>query len=199
MTTYVYQAALYCEDCGQAILNDPKVLADRSPRSSGYWEPTDSECAPQPVTSDEADCPQHCADCGEFLRNRLTSEGRRYVAQALIDYTGDPDVLEEWADEYGFMDTGSLDNDEVKALREYADNVGPEYALETWEEAFRGIHASPEEFAYDLADAIGWIDHQSNARHYFDAEAFARDLELGGDYYFVKLGYASVAVFDNHV
>ena len=49
-----------------------------------------------------ADTPQHCAQCQEFLENRLTEDGVEYVAQALENWpgSGNPEVLEQWAEHY---------------------------------------------------------------------------------------------------
>lgn len=78
-----------------------------------------------------------------------------------------------------------------KAVREYADWVGFEYAVETVEEAFNGQWGSEEEFAWDLADNLGYLDgpeYFRPPRHYFDIEAFARDL-FCGDYFMTASGY----------
>jgi hypothetical protein len=60
----------------------------------------------------EADSPQHCDACGVFLENPLTTDGYRYVNEALIEHARDGDgnaeVLAEWAKFYniGYYDPG---------------------------------------------------------------------------------------------
>jgi len=61
-------------------------------------------------------------------------------------------------------------------------------------EAYQGEFRSMQEFAEQLVDDTGMLDQvPENLRYYFDYAAFARDLELGGDYRFCS-GY----VFDNN-
>lgn len=91
MEVYVYQAALYCDDCGEAIARE---LAARGVEDSG-----DSDGFPQgpyPDGGGGADVPQHCDGAGHclnavrfgeqavgaFLENPLTDDGRRFVAEA---------------------------------------------------------------------------------------------------------------------
>jgi len=86
MRVFIYQAALYCEDCGNHIR---KVCAlagmakhinpdDESSYDSGEY-PKGSY---QP---DESDSPQHCDSCGVFLENPLTDDGIAFVRSALKD------------------------------------------------------------------------------------------------------------------
>ena len=72
MKAYIYQAALLCEPCAL----DVQAMTTPGPDSDDY---------PQGPFSDgggEADSPQHCDLCGEFLQNPLTPEGVRYVQVA---------------------------------------------------------------------------------------------------------------------
>ena len=109
MDAYVFQAALYCEDCGRALAQD---LHQRGVEDTG-----DSDDFPQGPYSDgggEADTPQHCdngARClaaeqiggrrvGAFLENPLTRDGEAYVRQALTETPGSPLVC-FWAEHYG--------------------------------------------------------------------------------------------------
>ena len=109
MDVYVFQAALYCEDCGQAIADE---LAAR-----GVEDPGDSDAFPQgpyPDGGGEADVPQHCDGAGHclnavrsgehtigaFLENPLTVDGRRYLAEA-VARDGDSEVVRLWAEFYG--------------------------------------------------------------------------------------------------
>lgn len=109
MDVYIFQAALYCADCGQALVHDL--------RQSGVEDTGDSGDFPQgpfPDGGGEADTPQHCdsgtrclgADSigghrvGAFLGNPLTRDGERYVEQALAETPGSP-LARFWAEHYG--------------------------------------------------------------------------------------------------
>jgi hypothetical protein len=96
MNVYVYKAELLCEDCGKRVI-------DRL-RNSGTAEDTgDSDDWPQGQFRDgggEADFPLFCASntrcvnawtpdgwqrtVGAFLQNPLTSDGVRYMRNALM-------------------------------------------------------------------------------------------------------------------
>ena len=83
---YIYQADVYCDDCGDKIR---ERLSSTAPADTLDHSSYDSDDYPKDarVEHDEADCPQHCAGCGEFLRNPLTSDGYKYV-QAKLNETG---------------------------------------------------------------------------------------------------------------
>ena len=92
---YVFQAALVCEDCGDAIIEELEAAGKKDTGDSDDW--------PQGPHSDgggEADSPQHCdsgAKCvnavqvpggvaiGCPLGNPLTSDGEKYVFETVAD------------------------------------------------------------------------------------------------------------------
>lgn len=86
MNAYIYDADIYCEDCA------------RKARSEGIRMD-----GPYPDGGGEADCPQHCGDCHEFLENPLTTDGGDYVREAVEEATGDPDVLALWKNHYSYL------------------------------------------------------------------------------------------------
>lgn len=118
MDAFIYQADLWCADCGRAIRErlDSEYSANVPDKTTGkeYNPPTwdtpeteyDSDEYPKGPYSDgggESDCPQHCAsgaDClnaleladghkvGCWLENPLTSEGARYVKETVADGRG---------------------------------------------------------------------------------------------------------------
>ncbi len=109
MDAYAFQAALFCADCGEALVRD---LRGRGVEDSG-----DSDDFPQGPFAEgggESDTPQHCdngARClgaelvgghrvGAFLGNPLTSDGVTYVQQALEETPGSP-LVRFWAEHYG--------------------------------------------------------------------------------------------------
>jgi hypothetical protein len=101
MDAYVYMAALYCSDCARKIQRE---LEDEGETihtgDSGDWPQ-----GPYRDGGGESDSPQHCDECGYFLRNPLTPEGREYVKQAWIESLDrDPEdnkVVYEWVQWYG--------------------------------------------------------------------------------------------------
>lgn len=111
---YIYQADVYCEDCGQEIRarlrasgNSPEDELDHSSYDSDDY-PKDAD-----VEHEESDCPEHCAKCKKFLYNPLTSAGYRYVGEKLNEFRdsvksiarflrSNHEILGEWASWYGF-------------------------------------------------------------------------------------------------
>lgn len=75
-----------------------------------------------------------------------------------------------------------------------------EYATKVLEEGFRGIWDNLEEYAQSILDDTGALEGlPENLRCYFDAEAFGRDMEMGGDIFTIDLPDYKIAVFDNHI
>jgi hypothetical protein len=100
MNVYVFQAALLCDECG--------IVA-----KAGREPDEDSGRYPQGPCSDgggEADSPQHCAVCGEFLENPLTEDGEQYVREAVAEGTGNRLVLQEWRNFYDYLFPESADD-----------------------------------------------------------------------------------------
>lgn len=122
MDVYVFQAALYCEDCGQRLEDE---LAARGTEDTG--DSDDFPQGPCPDGGGEADAPQHCdngPDCinaepgdggavGALLENPLTHEGQGYVEAAVTERPGSV-VVRRWADFYGIGRPGTADNDASK-------------------------------------------------------------------------------------
>lgn len=112
MEVYIYQADLWCQQCGEAICE--RIAAEGgAPADPGDESSYDSDEYPKgpfPDGGGESDCPQHCGaagDCvnavdgvGVFLENPLTADGVQYVAEAIAARSGDQAVLDEWAGFY---------------------------------------------------------------------------------------------------
>jgi hypothetical protein len=122
---YVYQAALLCEPCGEAV----KAELDRVANLGGNvafnrrWDSDDYPNGPHGNGGGEADSPQHCDHCHAFLDNPLTGDGEAYVLEKLADYlspegwtrdsyathvahnceAAGQDVLAVWAERYGYL------------------------------------------------------------------------------------------------
>ncbi len=122
MDVYVYQAALWCKDCGRAIRKRLKAegKAPEDPDDEGSYDSGDYPKGPYPDGGGDADSPQYCGageDCinadeawrggkmtkvGAFLENPLTEDGYEYVREAVERHreTGEGLVAEEWAEFY---------------------------------------------------------------------------------------------------
>lgn len=87
MEAYVYQAALYCEECGAKIRAELDASGKRpeDPEDEPSYDSDDYPKGPYPDGGGEADTPQHCDACFAFLENPLTSEGYAYTCEAVLD------------------------------------------------------------------------------------------------------------------
>jgi hypothetical protein len=96
MNVYAYQAALLCEDCGKAAIENLKGHAALPSYESDEW--------PQGPYADgggEADNPQHCDHCNIFLENPLTSDGETYVREAVA--SGKGFCAGQWRQFYNYL------------------------------------------------------------------------------------------------
>ena len=101
-----------------------------------------------------------------------------------------PDYVMSQAEEEAVMAIEEAGHD-INAIRAYRDNVGENYTplleWEDWisdfEESYQG-QMTTREFAEQLADELGFLDEMAriNLAHYFDYEAWERDLFIG-DYW----------------
>lgn len=81
---YIYQADVYCDDCGQAI-------KAKCPKPN-YPQPWDTDDYPASASEDEpTDSPQHCGGCHVPLDNPLTDEGLLYVLEAIEEAMTGPE------------------------------------------------------------------------------------------------------------
>lgn len=99
MDVFIYQAALYCTDCGESIRErlDAAGETPDDPSDESSYDSDDYPKGPFPDGGGEADSPQHCGageDClnaltlagtkvGAFLENQLTSEGVDYAREMI--------------------------------------------------------------------------------------------------------------------
>ena len=109
--SYIYQADVWCDDCGRAICKrltqEGKAPADPSDECS-----FDSDDYPKQADEDESDTPQHCAawtqclnavmlpsgDKVGFLFGELTRDGVEYVKDAIAE--GRTEVTDLWQEYY---------------------------------------------------------------------------------------------------
>jgi len=101
---YAYNADTWCDDCAEEIKD--RILREHRLVTPVTFVPSDEDLDdldtgdtdeyPQPYGySTESDCPQHCAGCGIFLENELTTEGADYVREAVREdlAAGDTDSI----------------------------------------------------------------------------------------------------------
>ena len=81
MNTYIYNADIYCEPCGNKIKRnlDAEGLAPLHLADEFYWDSGDYPKGPYDAS--ESDTPDHCGSCGVFLENPLTSDGYDYIME----------------------------------------------------------------------------------------------------------------------
>ena len=100
MDTYVYKAGLWCGSCvikalvaaqkaaPGAIAMSPAEALQQIVSGNGFTSESDydSDDLPKGPYADgggEADTPQHCEGCGQFLGNPLTSDGVLWVEDVI--------------------------------------------------------------------------------------------------------------------
>lgn len=108
MQVYLYQAELFCRDCGADHRAGLPIPEGANLDDESTW---DSDAYPKGPYADgggEADSPQHCGDCGVHLENPLTPDGVAYVRRKLTEYAvtgqGRDIILRQWADFYSLAD-----------------------------------------------------------------------------------------------
>lgn len=106
MNAYIYQAALYCEHCGEKIRQrlTAEGKAPANPDDEYTYDSDDFPKGPYPDGGGNADCPQHCDSCHCHLENPLTAEGELYVTEKFLDwltrFDGDESTIEQWRNYY---------------------------------------------------------------------------------------------------
>ena len=78
METYIFNAAMLCEECATELMVE---LGNEGKPDTG--DSDDYPQGPYPDGGGEADSPQHCDSCQMFLENSLTTDGENYVREAL--------------------------------------------------------------------------------------------------------------------
>ena len=139
-----------------------------------------------------------------------TTEDLEYMMGLVVNDHDDPETLiREHGAEHGIDpadyledEDDGIDDDERDAYRAYVETVGEEYATaEGFRDAYRGSWDSVEDYAAELIEDCGVLDGADEVIvRYFDYEAFARDLVLGGDVSVVEIEgtFQGVYVFDAH-
>lgn len=87
MLAYVYNADLFCRECGDKIKDElnKEGKAPASPDDEYSFDSGEYPKGPFSNGGGEADYPQHCGnrECQVFLKNPLTSDGYKYVKELI--------------------------------------------------------------------------------------------------------------------
>jgi hypothetical protein len=124
MDAYIYRAALWCEPCiikalvakqkaapGAVDISSAEALQQivsaNGFTSESHYDSDDLPKGPYAGGGGEADAPQHCDGCRQFLGNPLTVDGLICVENVIRDYLTTKtvngavtDAVIEWADFY---------------------------------------------------------------------------------------------------
>ena len=121
MDAYIYRAALWCGPCIiKALVAERKaapgaidmcptealeqIVSANGFTSESHYDSDDLPKGPYADGGGEADAPQHCDGCGQFLGNPLTVDGLICVENMIRDYLttkkAATDAVIEWADFY---------------------------------------------------------------------------------------------------
>ncbi len=106
MNVYMYQAALFCEDCGVEIRArlTKQGTAPEDPEDEYTYDSDDYPKGPYSDGGGESDCPNHCDGCEVFLENPLTDDGYDSVSDIvkanLRDGRADSIAVTVWAPFY---------------------------------------------------------------------------------------------------
>lgn len=108
MRAYIYNADLYCEECGDQIKHEitESGMAPKDPYDEYSYDSDDFPKGPFSDGGGEADHPQHCGnrECQVFLENPLTEDGHNYVLDCLLENkatgAGKDEILALWSNFY---------------------------------------------------------------------------------------------------
>lgn len=141
------------------------------------------------------------AEVSEMLK---TSPEPNAEEWAMHDYEGFGEIgFSEWPDFARVSKIAALIEDHGDAFSLWYDsqdgqNVDALELEEKFLEQWQGAHDSKEAFADHLLESTGQLSELPEwARGYFNLEAYARDLEIGGDYSFVRSN-GQIYAFSSH-
>lgn len=112
-----------------------------------------------------------------------------------LDRFGEFPLLSDVADFVGAME--ALDVAGQTAFEAFVNGTGEE-DVERFRDAYLGEYDSIEHYAQEFVDDTGMLsDVPDSIARYFDFEAFARDMTLGGDIWTADAPSGGVFVFNN--
>jgi len=115
--SYIYQADVWCDDCGRAICKRLKREGKAPANPADEWSFDSDEYPKRAGDDEEADTPQHCAAGEEcinaielpsggkvgLLFGELTRDGVEYVKEAIAEAQeglGSKEVVDLWRQHY---------------------------------------------------------------------------------------------------
>lgn len=123
---------------------------------------------------------------------------------AVHDYEGFGEIhLSEWPDLARVSALAGLLEEHGEAFslwycNQDSNNIDVDQLEDIFQEQNNGIFESKEAFADYILESTGMLDALPEwAKMYFNYEAYARDLELSGDYSFIRHA-SQIYVFSNH-
>lgn len=168
---YIYQADIYCDDCGKAIKRE---ITGKDRKPGERFSAHDSETWPQSCGDDEeSDCPQHCGNhstclnaieiietrgkeapytrkVGCLVSHSLTSDGVEYIKDKISEGGA---VAELWREEFS----------------DYLDGWKPKLTSGRIEHFGKTIQGAVTELLKELQKNIGDDDRASDCDVYDDA------------------------------
>lgn len=103
MDAYIYEAALWCEDCTNGIKARIQPPPHHDPDDEHSFDSGEYPKGPYSDGGGEADTPQHCDGCNVFLENPLTSDGDRYVQEQVASARKRLAAMTPWIDFYDHL------------------------------------------------------------------------------------------------
>lgn len=131
------------------------------------------------VSPDRAPCPE-CSGAG------VVPSAEEW---AVHDYDGIPSSFGEYPDLDELIAYAGMLDEHGDAWRAYVELMGGDATPEGFEDALAGEASSELAWIEQFLDEVGTLEEMPvGLRHYFNYEAYLRDLTLGGDVAFVEVG-----------
>lgn len=146
-----------------------------------------------------ADIEDFWALCKELHSDEADPEFMFQDWQSIPDALIGESYLHENVFEY-LQKLSDMDSDRREAFDDFCKNFSFDSsqimdAFDDFEDAYRGQYRNMTEFAEQMLDDTGeLLLIPEGLRYYFDFEAYAKDLEIGGDYWISSNGH----VFSNY-
>jgi len=116
--SYIYQADVWCDDCGEAIRARLTAEGKAPADPDNEWS-YDSDDFPKRAGNDEeSDCPQHCA-AGEKCLNAITLPSGDKVGLLFGELTSDGIAYVQEAIEVATAATGGQGKEVIKLWQQY--------------------------------------------------------------------------------
>jgi hypothetical protein len=163
MQAYIYQADIYCEDCGRAIRRRIRAEgnAPANPKDETSYDSDQYPKGPTDNGGGESDKPEHCGACHCPLGNDLTTHGVEYVleyAEQALKSGQENKVTSEWVE---LLADYSLNKTQARLVERYKRRFpAPDLSqAKLWVRV--GDGSDYEQFGADLDAAISHIQEHA--------------------------------------